>query len=82
MPFPASLDAAITEATELKAAVETVVSDAVNAAAELNVTEVRRQQVGPDDNTVRMTITLQSSGLTDSIADKFETFFKISRGTR
>lgn len=82
MPLPADITTAITEAGQSKSATETVVVGLVGVAEEVNMTEVRRLQVGPDDNDVRVIVSLRSTGVSDAIATDLETLFALTRGTR
>jgi len=82
MPLPADITTAITEAGLSKSATETVVVGLVGVAEEVNMTEVRRLQVGPDDNDVRVIVSLRSTGVSDAIATDLETLFALTRGTR
>ena len=82
MTLPADITTAITEAGQSKSATETVVVGLVGVAEEVNMTEVRRLQVGPDDNDVRVIVSLRSTGVSDAIATDLETLFALTRGTR
>ena len=82
MAFPASLDQALIEADESHDAVVFVIQDIVAIAPEVNMTEVHRQQVGPDNNDVRVIVSVRATGVSDVIADKMEALFALVRGTR